>query len=84
MLAWAPKLLLLFFLLSGLIKAISLYININLNYVFIPLLILASLFYMLINRTIKMKAQGACFIFFFSISAILFLVNNIVVNNVYT
>lgn len=60
------------------------YININLNYVFIPLLILASLFYMLINRTIKMKAQGACFIFFFSISAILFLVNNIVVNNVYT
>ncbi|HAN8101905.1 TPA: polymerase, partial [Escherichia coli] len=48
MLAWAPKLLLLFFLLSGLIKAISLYININLNYVFIPLLILASLFYMLI------------------------------------
>ncbi|EGO6620638.1 TPA: O53 family O-antigen polymerase [Escherichia coli] len=84
MLAWAPKLLLLFFLLSGLIKAISLYININLNYVFIPLLILASLFYMLINRTIEMKAQGACFIFFFSISAILFLVNNIVVNNVYT
>ena len=49
MLAWAPKLLLLFFLLSGLIKTVSLYTNINLNYVFIPLSILASLFYLLIN-----------------------------------
>lgn len=84
MLIKVSNFLIIILLLSGLIKFLSIFIGINLNYFFMPVSLLFSLLVIFLGRQLNFDNVSILFFIFFSIVAMIFLINNIIYDNGYT
>jgi len=84
MLIKSTRILLLSLLLSGFLKAISLYIGLNLNYILVPVFFATSMLTLIIISRFKFDSTALLFLIFFIASGAIFLINNSLQDNNYT
>lgn len=84
MLISSVRFLLLSLLFSGLFKAASLYIDLNLNYVLVPASLALGLFFLILGAKLNFNSAASLFLIFFILSGLFFLINNAYQNNNYT
>lgn len=84
MLISSIRFLLLSLLFSGLFKAASLYIDLNLNYLLVPGFLALGLFIITLGVKLRFNNSSLLFLLFFVSSGLLFLINNAYQDNNYT
>lgn len=84
MLISSIRFLLLSLLFSGLFKAASLYIDLNLNYLFVPAFLSLGLFMLALGSKLRFNSSSTLFLIFFILSGLFFLINNAYHDNNYT
>ncbi|HFF3789061.1 O-antigen ligase family protein [Enterobacter mori] len=84
MLISSIRFLLLSLLFSGLFKAASLYIDLNLNYLLVPAFLCLGLFTLALGSKLRFNSSSTLFLIFFILSGLFFLINNAYQDNNYT
>ncbi|WP_448660714.1 O-antigen ligase family protein [Enterobacter hormaechei] len=84
MLISSVRFLLLSLLFSGLFKAASLYIDLNLNYLVVPVFLTLGLFMLALGSKLRFNSSSSSFLVFFISSGLIFLINNAYQDNNYT
>lgn len=84
MLITSVRFLLLSLLFSGLFKAASLYIDLNLNYLVVPVFLSLGLFMLALGAKLRFNSASSSFLVFFISSGLFFLINNAYQDNNYT
>ncbi|MEQ5412338.1 hypothetical protein ABN277_22625, partial [Enterobacter hormaechei] len=84
MLISSVRFLLLSLLFSGLFKAASLYIDLNLNYLVVPVFLTLGLFMLALGSKLRFNSSSTSFLVFFISSGLIFLINNAYQDNNYT